>query len=122
QDTSSVVFSPKPISIEGHMCRVKEFTLSYKLQGKKVTFLQKWDYKTLETDRLKSLIEKVVKCELSKGFFEESQYCFAELMDNGDWWIHLKNKRNQFCYLKASNDGKNIEVIKRLYAKNSQCF
>lgn len=79
---------------------------------------------SLKRDDLKQALEAIASNPLVKSFFKDHNFCQVEYWESGQgnkWVIQLRNRKNHICYVRSSLNGKEVEVIKRLYAKNSQC-
>jgi hypothetical protein len=112
---ASFISLPK---IEGKSCSINSMTFPFQVVEDKVRF----DPFLSQTNLSLELLEKNIRKALEKNsFFESSHFCQIEFYDNNSWIIQLRNKSKKYCFLRANFDGSKVEVIKRLYAKNSEC-
>lgn len=69
-------------------------------------------------------LTKVMSSSSVKNFFAEIKNCNLKLVRNktNDYLsFNLKNIKNEFCFFNTNLSGKKINIIKRLYAKDSKC-
>lgn len=112
---ASFISLPK---IEGKSCSINSMTFPFQVVKDKVNF----DPFLSQTKLSLELLGKYIRKALEKNpFFESSHFCQIEFYDNNSWIIQLRSKRKKYCFLRANFDGSKVEVIKRLYAKDSEC-
>jgi len=78
----------------------------------------------LKRDDLKQAFESMASNPLVESFFKDNNFCQIEYWESrqaNKWVIQLRNRKDHICYIRSSLNGEEVEVIKRLYAKNSQC-
>ncbi|GEM_PF-4105622 len=118
------------VSILGKKCWLGDQLIAFKIEDGKVSFrppslvrksvtLEQYD-----KEFIKKTLEEIVKNPIASNFFKFSKLCQVEFISNPkelSMFFQLRDKSKNWCFLQSHVDGSELKVIKRLYAKDSQC-
>jgi hypothetical protein len=129
-DKGQIKILGQHMSILGKKCWLGDQLISFKIEANKVFFRAPSVVRksvTLEQynrEFMKKTLEEIVKNPIASNFFKLSNLCQVEFNNTPkelNMWLKLRDKSKNWCFLESNVDGSDLKVIKRLYAKDSQC-
>lgn len=129
-DRGLIDIADEMIKFKGKNCALSDFDIPFLVRKGNIHFKgigigsqyhSILDYKKNFLPRAMS--EAFTSSEI-ENFFSQVKNCQVKLEREGKktvLFFNLKNGQNEFCFFRTNLLGKEISIIKRLYAKNSRC-
>lgn len=117
-------------NVYGKKCSINSMYFSFEIQNDDVQF------KPMEFDSTKTLpqhldkkllqetLERVAQHPAAKDFFEKNNFCQIEHIQGPQstyWVFQLRDSQKKICFIQSSMDGKQVQVVPRRYAIDSEC-